>query len=192
MLNKNLLVSMIMVAGLAVGASASAQVYVGGTVGQSKWNVDCKEAGVTCDKSTNAYKLVGGYNIDKNFALEASYFSLGKMQANAKIGTVNATAEAKGTGFELAGVLKHDFENGFGAFAKAGVARVKADMSASVPSTFKLSDSTTSTQPVLGLGLTYAVSKEIALRGEIESRRIKIGTDKNTVNTVSLGVQYAF
>lgn len=192
MLKKNLLVSLIMVVGLAVGASASAQVYVGGTVGQSKWNVDCKEAGVTCDKSTNAYKLIGGYNIDKNFALEASYFSLGKMQANAKIGTVNASAEAKGTGFELAGVLKHDFENGFGGFAKAGIARVKADTTANVPTVFKLSNDTTSTQPVLGLGVTYAVSKEIALRGEIESRRIKIGDDKNTVNTISVGLQYAF
>ncbi len=192
MLKKNLLVSLIMVAGLAVGASASAQVYVGGSVGQSKWNVDCNEAGVTCDKTNNSYKLFGGYNIDKNFAIEGGYFSLGKVTANAKVGTVNASAEAKGTGFEIAGVLKHDFENGFGAFAKAGVARVKVDASASVPATFSLSKDTTSTQPVVGLGFTYAVSKEIALRGEFESRRVKIGDDKNTVNNFSVGVQYSF
>ena len=34
MLKKNLFVSLLLLAGLGIGASASAQVYVGGTVGQ--------------------------------------------------------------------------------------------------------------------------------------------------------------
>lgn len=192
MLKKNLFVSLLLLAGLGIGASASAQVYVGGTVGQSKWNVDCNQSGVSCDKTTNSYKIIGGYNIDKNFAVEASYFSLGKVKANAAIGAVNASAEAKGTGFEVAGVLKHDFTEEFGGFAKLGVARVSVDTKANVPSVFSLSEDTTSTQPVLGLGLTYKVSKEIALRGEFESRRVKIGDEKNTVNNFSVGVQYTF
>ena len=44
MLKKSLLVSTLAVAGLLIGASASAQnVYVGGTVGQAKWNDDCNQ-----------------------------------------------------------------------------------------------------------------------------------------------------
>jgi predicted porin len=42
------------------------------------------------------------------------------------------------------------------------------------------------------LGLTYKVSKDIALRGEFESRRVKLGGEKDTVNNFSVGVQYSF
>lgn len=191
MLKKNWLVSVLAVAGLMIGASASAQVYVGATAGQTKWNDDCK--GTTkCDTTSTGYKLFGGYNIDKNFAVEASYFSLGKINANGTVGQVNTSAEVKGTGFEIAGVAKHDFTEQFGGFAKLGLARVKADANSVVPGWAHFSQDTTSTQPVLGLGLTYKVSKDIALRGEFESRRVKLGGDKDTVNNFSVGVQYSF
>lgn len=191
MLKKNLLVSILAVAGLMIGASASAQVYVGATAGQSKWNDDCK-ATTKCDTSSTAYKVFGGYNIDKNFAVEASYFSLGKISATASVGQTTASAEVKGNGFEIAGVAKHDFTEEFGGFAKLGVARVKADANSVVPGLASFSQDTTSTQPVFGLGVTYKISKEIALRGEFESRRAKLGNDKETVNNFSVGVQYSF
>ena len=192
MLKKKLFASMMFVVGLAMAATASAQVYVAGTVGQAKWNSDCNQSGVSCDKTGNAYKLIGGYNIDKSFALEASYFSLGKLKANASVAGVKGYAEAKGTGFELAGVLKRDFTEEFSGFAKLGIARVSVDTTATVPAILQFADNTHSTQPVIGLGLTYKVSKEIALRGEIETRRVKIGDEKNSVNNFSVGVQYSF
>ncbi|MBC3872708.1 outer membrane beta-barrel protein [Undibacterium flavidum] len=192
MLKKKLFASLMLVAGLVVGASASAQVYVAGTVGQAKWNADCNQSGASCDKTGNSYKVIGGYNLDKNFALEASYFSLGKMKATASSGGITGFAEAKGTGFELAGVVKRDFNDDFAGFAKLGLARVSVDTSANVPSIVKMASDTNSTQPVLGFGLTYKVSKEIALRGEVETRRVKIGDEKSSVNNFSVGVQYTF
>lgn len=192
MLKKNLFASLMLVAGLVVGASASAQVYVAGTVGQAKWNADCKQSGVSCDQTGNSYKVIGGYNIDKNFAFETSYFSLGKMKATASSGGITGFAEAKGTGFEFAGVVKHDFNETFAGFARIGVARVSVDTTASVPSMLTMSADTHSTQPVVGFGLNYKVSKEIALRGEIETRRVKIGDEKSSVNNFSVGVQYTF
>jgi OOP family OmpA-OmpF porin len=191
MLNKKFLVSVVALAGLMVGASASAQVYVGATAGQSKWKEECK--GLTkCDTTSNAYKVFGGYNIDKNFAVEGSYFSLGTAKATANIGNVSSSAEVKGSGFEIAGVAKTNFTDSFGGFAKLGLARVKADASSTQTGLGHFSQDTTSTQPVFGLGLTYTISKEIALRGEFESRRIKLGNDKETVNNFSVGVQYSF
>lgn len=192
MLKKKLFTSLMLVAGLAMAASASAQVYVAGTVGQAKWNADCNQSGVSCDKTSNSYKVIGGYNVDKNFAFEASYFSLGKMKATASSGGITGSAEAKGTGFELAGVVKHDFDEAFAGFAKLGVARVAVDTTATVPSVLTMSGNTHSTQPVLGFGLTYKLSKEVALRGEIETRRVKIGDEKSSVNNFSVGVQYTF
>ena len=191
MLKNKFLVAVIATAGIMISAGASAQVYVGGTIGQSKWNDDCKLT-TKCDTTSSAYKLLGGYNLDKNFALEASYFSLGKLKATANVGGANANISVEGTGFEFAGIAKTDFTEEFGGFAKLGVARVKADANSVVTGFGKYSQDTTSTQPVLGLGLTYKITKELALRGEFEMRRMKLGTDKENVRNLSVGMQYAF
>ncbi len=196
MLKKNLVVSLLALAGALVGVSASAQtapsqMYVGGTVGQSKWMDDCKGT-TSCDTTSTAYKLIGGYNVDKNFALEASYFSLGKISATATTGSMTGSVEAKATGFELAGVVKQNFTDDFGGFAKLGLARISADATAKVPGVLFASEDTSSTQPVFGLGLTYNMTKELALRAEFETRRVKLGADKDTVRNFSVGMQYSF
>lgn len=196
MLKKNLVVSLLAFAGLLAGANVSAQtapsqVYVGGTVGQAKWMDDCKGT-TTCDTTSNAYKLVAGYNVDKNFAFEASYFSLGKISATATSGSTTGRIEAKATGFELAGVVKQNFTEDFGGFAKLGLARISADATANVPGVMFASQDTSSTQPVLGLGVTYNMTKELALRAEFETRRVKLGADKDTVRNFSVGMQYSF
>lgn len=190
MLKKKSLAVVFAVAGLVAGASASAQVYVGGSAGQAKSNVDCSDT-LKCDKISSTYKVFGGYNIDKNFAVEASYSSLGKLKAVTKEGSLTANHEVKAKSFELAGVAKHDFTEELSGFAKLGVARVTADASSSLAgSTYK--GDTTSTQAVLGLGVNYKVSKEVALRAEFDSRRIKLFDEKARVNTFTVGAQYSF
>ena len=192
MLKKSLMVSSLAIAGLLIGASASAQnVYVGGTVGQSKWNDDCKTV-TKCDTNSTTYKLIGGYNFDKNFAFETTVFSLGKISASAPIGNAVGSAELKASGIDFAGVLKHDFTEEFGGFAKLGVARTTTTAKGTVSNLGSVSTDTTSTQPVAALGLTYKISKDLALRGEFETRRIKLGGEKENVNTFSIGAQYSF
>ncbi|MBI3712471.1 MAG: outer membrane beta-barrel protein [Burkholderiales bacterium] len=190
MLKKNSVAVVLAVAGLMIGASASAQVYVGGSLGQAKTNVDC--AGTTkCDKISATSKIFGGYNIDKNFAIEASYDWLGKIGAQTKEAGVTADHEIKAKSFELAGVVKHDFTDELSGFAKLGVARVTADGKSSLAGS-KYTYDTSSTQPVIGLGLNYKISKEVALRGEFESRRVKLFDEKARVNTFTVGAQYSF
>ncbi len=192
MLKKSLMVSTLAIAGLLIGASASAQnVYVGGTVGQSKWNDDCKTV-TKCDTNSTTYKLIGGYNFDKNFAFETTVFSLGKISASAPIGKAVGSAELKASGIDFAGVLKHDFTEELGGFAKLGVARTTTTAKGTVSNLGSVSTDTTSTQPVAALGLTYKISKDLALRGEFETRRIKLGGEKENVNTFSIGAQYSF
>lgn len=193
MLKSKLLVSVLALAGVMFSAAASAQVYVGGTVGTTKWNDSCVGA-VKCDTTGNSYKLLGGYTLDKNFAIEASYFSLGKMSATATVAGKTVTPEVKGTGFSIAGVFSQDFSDDgkFGGFAKLGIARVKTDVNAAIPGIASYSSDTTSTQPVFGLGLTYKVSKEVALRAEFEQTRAKLGTEKDNVRSFNIGATYAF
>ncbi|WMW81604.1 outer membrane beta-barrel protein [Undibacterium cyanobacteriorum] len=192
MLKKSLLVGAVSLAAMLASGVASAQnVYVGGTVGQAKWNDDCKAVS-KCDTKSNAFKLIGGYNFDKNFAFETSLFSLGKITASAPLGNAIASAEVKASGIDFAGVAKADFTDEFGGFVKLGVSRVTTSAKGNVGNLLGFSDDTTSTQPVGALGLTYKVSKDLALRGEFETRRVKLGSEKENVNTFSVGMQYSF
>lgn len=192
MLKKSLLVGAVSLATMLASGVASAQnVYVGGTVGQAKWNDDCKAVS-KCDTKSNAFKLIGGYNFDKNFAFETSLFSLGKISASAPLGNTIASAEVKASGIDFAGVAKADFTEEFGGFVKLGVSRVTTSAKGNVGNLLGFSDDTTSTQPVGALGLTYKISKDLALRGEFETRRVKLGSEKENVNTFSVGMQYSF
>ncbi|MBC3884575.1 outer membrane beta-barrel protein [Undibacterium griseum] len=186
------LMAVAMVSGSAFAQVAQVpQVYMGATVGKGQWSDDCKNV-VSCSTNSDTYKVFGGYNIDKNFAVEASYFSLGTISANSSAGGVNATSEVKGKGFELAGLYKHEFTQQLSGFAKLGIASIKAEGSGSVAGVGVSNGSTTSTQPVFGLGATYQLTKELALRGEFETRKIKFNGDKEAVNNVSVGLQYSF
>jgi len=86
--------------GCAVMSSPSAMAdapfwYLGGNIGQSRAKID--DARITAqlpgsvsisdDNSNTAFKLFGGYQFNKNFALEAGYFNLGKFGYTATSGT---------------------------------------------------------------------------------------------------------
>ncbi len=75
----------IAVAGLltALMAGASAQVYVGGTVGVSQLELDC-EGATTCDDTGSGSKIYGGYKITPNVSIEAGYINFGKANVKGK------------------------------------------------------------------------------------------------------------
>jgi OmpA-OmpF porin, OOP family len=186
MYKKTAIAALLAASGL-VSTAAFAQGYVGVSGGLSRWDVDCSGAS-SCDKSDTAFKIFGGYNLNPTFAIEGAYVDLGKATASGG----GISADAKGTGFEIAGVIKAPFTREFTGFAKLGVARMEGKVSGSGFG-FSASDTETSTQFVGGLGLSYALSKEMALRGEWENRRFDLpGNDKATVNTFTVGLQLNF
>ncbi|MBI3285700.1 MAG: outer membrane beta-barrel protein [Burkholderiales bacterium] len=189
MSNKNILAAALIFAGLAFSANASAQTYVGGTVGKSRWNMDC--AGTTsCSTTDTAFKLLGGYDLAPNWALEASYFSLGKATAS----DGNIKGEFKASGVDFSGVVKTAPENGFVGFAKLGLAYVQGKSTGSVGN-MSGSVSKNSAQPVFGLGFLYQVSNNVNVRAEYESRKVKVADIDDATSTVrnfSVGVQASF
>ncbi len=189
MLKKNLIVAALAVAGLMVGVSASAQTYVGGTVGTARLSYDCPTT-VSCDKNATAYQLFGGYSIDKNFAVEASYFSAGTYKIAGVSSAKAFGADAKADGYAISGVAKFDVTDEFAIFGKLGWARstTKAEFTSGLTG----SDKSSSTDPVIGFGVTYKFSKELALRAEFDSFRDRINSQKHTANALTVGVQYAF
>lgn len=191
MLKKNWIKMSAAIVGLVLSAAASAQstftsqTYLGAEVGKGSWNDNCN-ASMPCSTNSNTYKIFGGYQFDKNFALEGSYFSLGSIKGSANYNGGLNPLRLKGTGFELDAVYQHELANQLSGFAKLGVASIKTEGSGAI------SDSTTSTQPVIGVGLNYQLTKELSLRTELESRRVKFEGNKETINNLSVGLQYHF
>lgn len=187
MSKKNIIAAALIFAGAAF--SASAQTYVGGTVGKSKWNADCAGA-TSCSTSDTAFKLLGGYDLSPNWALEASYFSLGKATAS----DGNISGEFKASGVDFAGVAKTTAVNGWVGFAKLGLAYVKGETTGRVGN-MSGSTSKNSAQAVYGLGFLYQISNNVNLRVEYERRDAKVADVSGAttaVSNLSVGVQAGF
>lgn len=166
--------------------SQAADLYVLGAVGASKWNTE-DVAGVSIDKSDTGYKLGLGAQFSPNLAVEGGYANLGK----AKLSGAGGSGSIKGNGLfvDLVGLLPLSSE--VNAFAKLGVfnghAKVHATGLAGV-----LNESDSGTDVKFGLGLSYAVSKTVQVRGEWERYRFKVWGDKGDVDLLSVGVTVGF
>src|SRR2546426_1161236 len=82
--DKALIAAMLGAAVMAAPAVSMAQARgetgwdAGITLGQSDFkNIDC--SGFSCDKKDTAFKILGGYQINRNFAAELGYHDLGKL-----------------------------------------------------------------------------------------------------------------
>src|SRR2546430_13640819 len=80
--------------------------YAGITLGQSEVkDVDC--AGASCDKKDTAFRILGGYQINRNFAAELGYHDLGKVTLSAP----GVSANIKSNVWELVGIGAYPFAN---------------------------------------------------------------------------------
>lgn len=189
MIKKNIVAAALMFAGLTLAAGASAQVYLGAAIGQSRWDASCLGA-TACKTSDTSYKFIGGYDFTRIFGVESSYFSLGELSAS------NATtvSQMRAKGLEFSGVVKTPRIVGLSGFAKLGVAAIRGE-SNSTTGALSSASSKSSAQAVYGLGLTYLFSEKTSLRAEIERRKVKVNDISNAsanATNFSIGVQASY
>ena len=73
------------------------------------------------DESSVAYKLFGGYQLNRNFAIEGGYFDLGKFgftSTTTPAGTLNGRIKLRGLNLDLVGTLP--LTDRFSAIARVG------------------------------------------------------------------------
>lgn len=124
-------------------------------------------AGLTCSVSSTdtAIKLLGGFNITPNIAIEGAYADLGQVKANASTPSGTAQFKQKTTAFNLDLVGNLPLSNGFGLSAKVGV------FDASSEATDDQGDASTtnsSTGLHFGVGGNYSFNKNVVGRLEYE------------------------
>jgi OOP family OmpA-OmpF porin len=198
------------VAGMAtfLASSAFAQdtshYYVGGSIGQSRTEMNparftgivlpgVNTTGIATDKTGDAFKLFGGYQINRNVAIEGGYFDLGKNRfttQTAPPGTLSGDSRVQGMNLDLVGTLP--LTERFSAQARVGVthAWTKDRLSgtgagAGIASSFKHND----TNVKVGVGVQYEMSPSVWIRGDLERYRIQNATSRRAnvdVATVSL------
>lgn len=183
--------------------------YAGANVGQSRARID--DAGIssglsaqglstnaiTNDDRGTAYKLYGGYQFNRNFALEGGYFDLGKFGYTASTspnGTLSGTSRVKGLNLDLVGILP--ITDRLSAFGRAGVtyADVRDSFSGTgAASMYNADPHSHDANYKLGVGLQYALTDALAMRAEVERYRINDAVgNRGDINMVSVGLTYHF
>lgn len=198
---------------LAVPASAAETGgYFGVAAGQTKADLDEEEfnsdlaalglgATTTADDTDTGFKIFGGYQFTRNFAIEGGYTNLGKARLDSVItsgGSGTVDGEWKGFSIDVAALGIIPLGDRFSFFGRAGVSiwTLDADVTVSGPGgTSTISESESGVSPLLGIGAAYNITEKITIRAEYE-RHFDVG-DENTTGTsdidlISLGVLFRF
>src|SRR3712207_6133130 len=106
MLKKLLVLAGFAAASITMPSVASAQFYIGGSVGpnNAKFNVDdysFRDPAVaeSQDRNVWGFKLYGGYEINRHLAIEAGYANLGSPEYRYEVGPFAGQAEVKQSAF---------------------------------------------------------------------------------------------
>ena len=162
--------------------------YVGASVGQSKAKVaDC--AGFSsCDTKAAAFGILGGYQINRNFAAELGYHDFGRVTLSGP-GSANIKASAA----ELVGLGAYPFANWFSVYAKLGAYRAESKLSASGSGSASLKDR--NTDLTFGFGAQCDVTREALVRAEWQRYKSVGGDDtggKSDIDVISIGLIWRF
>ena len=198
---------------ITVGATHSAYAddaewYVGAGVGRTQSKLDngrlARElnapgfvsAAVYGDDHDTAYKAFGGYQFFRYFALEGSYFDLGKFSFSAPAqpsGGLRGDLRVRGFGLDAVGKLP--ITGRLAAYAKIGetYAQTRDEFSGTGGDVVSNpSPRVWRANPKVGAGLQYMITPHLGVRGEWERYRISDGVnDHGNVDGVFMGLVYA-
>ncbi|MEQ1836869.1 MAG: outer membrane beta-barrel protein [Candidatus Nitrotoga sp.] len=183
--------------------------YGGANIGQSTATIDdariraqlqaggLTTSSLTEDDSDLSYKIFGGYQVNKNFAVEAGYFNLGKFGYTATtVPTGSLTGKVKLQGLNIDAVGMLPFAEKFSAFGRIGAQYAQAR------DTFTGTGAVTVTEPnpgkssinyKAGVGLQYDFNQSLGMRAEVERHRINDAIGSNgDIDTYSVGLVYRF
>ena len=183
--------------------------YIGGNLGQSRAKIDdpriiddLLNAGISTtsmrdDNRHFGYKLFGGYEFDKYFALEGGYFDLGKFGFTANtVPAAGLTGNTKLKGMNVDLVATLPLTERFAAFGRVGYNYAYAkDTFAGYGAVIvrKPERSEHSGNYKFGAGLQYAITESFAVRLEAERYRVNDAVgNKGDVDLFSTGLVYRF
>ena len=140
--------------------------YVGASIGQTDYDL------TGFSDTASATKLFGGYNFNKNFGIEGTWYDFGEGKDN------GYTIEVDGIGFTGNGYLP--LSDTFSLFGKIGLLMWDANI--------KPGTNDDGTDVLYGIGGQWSLNKQFALRVEYESADVSNGDG----SLISVGFSYHF
>ncbi len=177
--------------------------YLGGNIGISTANVDEQKItqnltnySYTDEENDLGYKLFGGYQFNRYFALESGYFNLGKFDyvLSTPTGTVNGNIKIMGVNLDAVAILP--ITENFSAFGRVGANYAETRDTFNTTGDFYFIDYNPNVRDLnykFGAGLQYALSDTLGVRIEAERYRINdaVGNDGD-IDLFSVGLTYRF
>ncbi|MET0499057.1 MAG: outer membrane beta-barrel protein, partial [Steroidobacteraceae bacterium] len=202
-------VALVLMIGSAAVAADDAGWYIGGNVGETRATIvesrirsSLLASGFTMtdyddDERDLGYKVFGGYQFGRFFALEGGYFDLGKHSFDAQTlpaGTLRGEIDVRGANLDLVGLIP--FTDRFSVFVRAGAnyaqTRDTFDRSGAV-NVLERERREKETNYKFGGGLQYAFTDAVAMRIEAERYRIDDAVgNRGDLDLLSFGVVYRF
>jgi OOP family OmpA-OmpF porin len=145
------------------------------------------------------YKIFGGYQLNRNFAVEAGFFDLGNFGYTARTapaGSLTGDIRIRGLNLDLVGILP--LTDRFSAFGRVGVtsARTEGQFSATGAARVPYANANPSqraTNAKFGAGLMYDFTESLGMRVEAERYRISDAVgNRGHADMVSVGLVYRF
>ncbi|HSW07340.1 outer membrane beta-barrel protein [Aquabacterium sp.] len=164
---------LIALAGLAALPAHAEGLYAGGALGTPRYPDAVN--GISGNGSGLSGKLFGGYQFTPNLSLETGFAGLGHIDDGS--GRVSGRAAY----LDLLGTLP--LNDKWSALGRLGVAHVKLDSS---------TGDSSGSGPKLGLGLQYALTTNVALRGEWERYHPSVFGEKPNIDQYTLGFRVGF
>lgn len=210
---RRLCVTSLAVLGTLSGSWAVAQdettgPYIGGSVGQTRahFNNDSITSrlasqglavqSMTGQNNGTGFKAFGGYQFNRNFAVEGGYFDLGRSNYtfNTLGGTFSGDTTVRGLNLDLVGIAP--LTDRFSVLGRVGAAYAQSRANFASTGTVLPNGSPTSrngTDLKLGLGLQYAITDALGIRAEIERYRVNDPVrNRGFINMASVGLVYRF
>ena len=145
------------------------------------------------DDRDTGFKVFGGYQFNRHFALEGGYFNLGEFGYTATTtpaGTLTGDIKLQGVNLDLLGIVP--FTEKLSAFARVGVIHAEAKDTFTGTGLVLVTDPSPSTRDTnykFGVGLQYDFTEKVGMRIEAERYRIDDAVgNQGDVDLASIGL----
>lgn len=183
--------------------------YFGGNVGRTRANFEGPATiapligpgfvvnSTSKDEHDTGYKLFGGYQVNRNLAIEGGFFSLGENSYTFNTtpsGSFTGNSKVRGLNLDLVGILP--VTDRFSVFGRVGAAyaqnRTSFTNTGAVPANMS-SPRASGTNLKIGAGMQYAFTDRLSVRAELERYRIDDPIrNKGHIDMASVGLIYRF
>ncbi|TDP81786.1 outer membrane protein with beta-barrel domain [Aquabacterium commune] len=165
---------------------ASAQLYLGGGMGQARLKLDCSDV-VLCDKTDTGGKGYVGYQITPVLALEGTYFNFGKATRKGPGGSASLKSTAIGVG--VAG--RAEVYKRVTVVGRPGLVTVEAKGAVNAATLVGTSNSSTP-QVYFGAAAEVALVKNVKGFAVAHFSKTELDGESGSVRLVTVGLQYGF